>query len=213
LKYVLDLSLDPWELLHSESTVRVVAATSAHLKEVSTFYGTRKQHYCMVLGKSTNCDIICAHIWPRCTQGKGLEVMSLSREDVNHPRNFLRLHRAIEKAFDKKRLYFDHDSSVEGSIQLIVRIVDPSLLTETFEANNVTYSFADLQDRPFTHHFTPLAKPYLRLIALHASHTIEKAQSFSWVPAGDIPARRDRLINLARLSLDDDKVGAVFKLT
>ncbi len=165
----------------------------------------------MVLGNVTHCHIICAHIWPAWTRGKGLETTNLTREEVNNPRNFLRLHRSIEKAFDKKRLYFIQDDANDGEvIQLIVVIVDPLLLNEAYEKNETSHSFSELQGFKFVHRFTPLRKPFLRLLAIHASKTIEKAQGFGWISAGDLPAHRDRALRLARLALDETVINALF---
>ncbi len=177
LKHVLELSLDPWEQIHSDITDRIIKASAAHLNPVCTYYGVAQHHFCMVLGRVTHCDIICANIWPAHTNGKGLEAIDLKREDVNNPRNFLRLHRSIERAFDKKRLYFFvHDEANHGGdIQLIVVIVDPVLLTETYNVNNATHSFADLQGCSFAYRFTKNNKPYL------SDRTIEKAQGFGWI--------------------------------
>jgi hypothetical protein len=38
--------------------------------------------------------------------GNFLESLGLSAADANNPRNFLRLNKSIEKAFDEKRLTF-----------------------------------------------------------------------------------------------------------
>jgi hypothetical protein len=209
--HILDLTLDPWEQIHSETTERIISATSPHLIPVLKFYNIKKSHYCMVLGNVTHCDIICAHIWPSYTLGRGLDTINLTREDVNNPRNFLRLHRSIEKAFDKKRLYFVRDDADDGEvIQLVVVIVDPDLLNDTYEKNNTVCSFSELQGFKFAHRFTPSAKPYLRLLAIHATKTIEKAQGFGWISAGDIPAQRERALRLARLSLNEVEINTLF---
>jgi hypothetical protein len=210
MKSLLDLTLDPWENIHSELTETVKYVSNDHLDNVSTYYSTPKRHYCMVLGRVTHCDVICAHIWPRWTYGKGLDTVGLTRENVNNPRNFLRLHRSIEKAFDRKRLSLVCDDSEGDEIQLTVIILDPSLFSERFEVNNTTMSFADLHNRPFAHKFTPSQKPYLRLISLHAVKSIEKGQLSNWIPAGDFPGHRDRALRLARQSLDSVQLDALF---
>jgi hypothetical protein len=139
-----------------------------------------------------------------------LDTVGLTRQNVNNPRNFLRLHHSIENAFDKKRLCFVCDDSEGDEIQLAVIILDPSLLSESFQVNNTTMSFADLQNRPFAHRFTPSQKPYLRLISLHAVKSIEKGQLNNWIPAGDFPVQRDRVLRLSRQSLDPVQLDAIF---
>ena len=201
LRHVLEGLLDPWEQIHSEITENFDAESSHHINDVSNFYGTPKQHYCMMLGKATHFPIICAHIWPKCTNGKGLEAVGLQSTDINNPRNFLRLHKSIKDAFDKKRLCFSFVMEGEA-IRFVVNILDPSLLNETFQASENEICFQSLQDKAFDHKFVPPCKPFLRLIAIHATKALEKAQCLGWVDAGDLPARRQRALELARLALD-----------
>jgi hypothetical protein len=203
LKYALELTTDPWEQIHSEITEVIVAESTPHLDDVSTFYGTPKQHYCMVLGNVLNCHVICAHIWPKFTNGNGLGLMELKRTDVNSPRNFLRLHKSIESAFDKKRLIFLRD--MEGN--LFVSILDPKLLSEEFEANNCKFAFGSIDNLRFDYKFTDQVKPFMRLLAVHAVKALEKAQLLGWVEAGDFPARRERALELARLSIDPKRLN------
>jgi hypothetical protein len=120
--------LDPWENIHSESTIAIEAVNTANLPIVSHYYNTPKSHYCMVLGKCTHSNIICAHIWPDFTHGKGLSNLGLEEGDINNPRNFLRLHKTIESNFDKKRLTFlPVHSNDKDIIILEVFVLDPSL--------------------------------------------------------------------------------------
>lgn len=176
LKYVLEIILDPWEQIHSELTDKIKTENAMHLDKVSNFYGTDKKHYCMVLGHVTNCQIICAHILPKFTMGGGLGAMGLHREDIKSPRNFLRLHRSIEKAFNKKRLCSTHN--MEGDdIRFVVSILDPSLLQKTDEADGSHHFFSSLDKHVFDYKFVPPVKPFVRLILLHAIKTIENAQA------------------------------------
>ena len=201
LKYALEILLDPWEGIHSELTEKIKDESAMHLDKVSSFYGTPDKQYCMVLGRVTKCHIICAHIWPKYTMGKGLCAVGLDREDVNSPRNFLCLHKSIEKAFDKNRLCFTHNMEGDG-IRFVVSILDPSLPPQKYEADGTHHPFSLLDNHVFDYKFVPPVKPFVRLIALHAIKTIENAQALGWVDAGDIPARRQRALELARLSLD-----------
>ena len=201
LRHALEVLLDPWEQVHSEITEKLEAESSLHIDDVSKFYGTLKSKYCMMLGKATDCHIICAHIWPKLTAGKGLEAVGLHSVDINNPRNYLRLHKSIETAFDKKRLCFSFVMDGEA-IRFVVNILDPSLLNEKFKASGDEICFESLQDSSFDYKFVPPVKPFLRLIAIHATKALEKAQNLGWVDAGDLPARRERALELARLSLD-----------
>jgi hypothetical protein len=99
-----------------------------------------------------------------------LEVLELSQNEVNNPRNFLRLHATIEKAFDKKKLYFERVPTADPNlIQLKVIILDPSLLQETIiKGNNDAIAFNDINGKLFDYVFThenPKRKPFMRLLA------------------------------------------------
>lgn len=80
---------------------------------------TPKKAMCMILGKVTHCWIKYTHIWPRFTLGNSLEAFDLSNTDVNNPRYFLRLHHAIERAFDLKRLVFVPGSLLNVNVLIV----------------------------------------------------------------------------------------------
>ena len=116
------------------------------------------------------------------------------------------MHVRIEKAFDRKQLYFEHipnEDILSTSIELKVVVVDGSLLETEFEMCGKSYSFELLHDHSFFHEFDLARKPFLRLIALHAVKTIENAGKMGWIDVGDLVARKDRMLRLARLSLGD----------
>jgi len=208
LKKVIALSLDPWENIHSEQTEKVEAESKLMLEPVSEYYGISPRHFCMVLGEATHCHIICSHIWPKFTRGKGMDLVDLKAEDVNSPRNFLRLHKDIEKAFDRKKLYFDLDMDTNEDselIGLIVVIVDPSLMVDTLKVGGKELPFASIHEQPLAHKFSPAAKPFMRLLALHATKTIENAECLGWLN-GNLSAQRDRALRLALMSLDEKNV-------
>lgn len=176
LDHVLDEAMDPWENIKSEKTETVKATSVSNLDPVPAFYGTPKQHYCMVLGKCTHSDIICAHIWPKLTAGRGLNVFDLPAEAVSNPRNFLRLHHAIEKAFDRKRLTFVPAGFFEEStVNLEVKILDPALRSESFSANEMNITMDSLHGKEFHFKFPVDRCPYLRLLAVHAT-SIQKSE-------------------------------------
>jgi hypothetical protein len=199
---VLELATDPWENIHSTSTQAIEAATSHHQRPVCTFYNISKK-VCMVLGEITDPNIICSHIWPACTYGRGLESFNLQQEDINNPRNFLRLHKDIERAFDHKRLYFEY---VDGPSPLILSVVllDPNLQSEIIKFNDgTTTPFSAIHNQLFSHQFTEDKKPFLQLLSLHAHHAITKARSQNWIPdPGGMTSRIARNLDLARLSLE-----------
>ena len=76
LRFVLDEALDPWDKLETSTVVRELECLN--LEPVSDFYYIPEKHYCMVLGDITHCYIICAHIWPKATIGRGLDQVGLA---------------------------------------------------------------------------------------------------------------------------------------
>lgn len=220
IKKALDLviaeMLDPWERIHSETESVVGANEKSNLDPVSNYYGTKKSYYCMVLGKVTHCQIICAHIWPRLTLDKGLEAFELTCMDVNSPRNFLRLHQSIEKAFDKKRLIFvPAESMIEGETALKVVILDPTLLEEDLDYSGHTIKFSAINGRVFDYKFTCDKSPFTRLISNHALQAMNKAKTLNWIAQDDseMVAVRTSAIELARKSLGQESYSmqAFFK--
>ena len=94
----------------------------------------------MLLGKATECHIICSHIWPSHTNGKELEEFDLVAIDVHHPRNFLRLQKDIKQDFDHKRLYFEYGVE-SGPIRLRVVLLDPEIREENISVNGGSIRF------------------------------------------------------------------------
>jgi hypothetical protein len=74
--------------------------------------------------------------------GNFLESLGLSAADANSPRNFLRLNKSIEKAFDEKRLTFlKTPNKNENIIQLKIVILDPDLKDEAKKDDDKNYYF------------------------------------------------------------------------
>eukprot|EP01031_Cornospumella_fuschlensis_P034620 gene34620-41924_t len=209
LNLVVGELLDPWEKLHSETESTIEAAERLNLGPVSSYYGMQKKSRCMVLGKATHCQIKCAHIWPKYTMGNGLEAFDLSNADVNNPRNFLRLHSAIERAFDYKRLVFVPECLTStGALVLKVVLLDPALFGENLSFNNATIKFSEIHNKLFAHAFLPEKMPFTRLLANHIVQAMNKAKSLGWIPEGDpdAAAARSRAIEMARRSLGEDSL-------
>ena len=206
LNCVLESALDPWENIRSIGTEAIIAASTHHIDDVCAFYGVAKKRYCMVLGNVTHSDIICSHIWPSHTNGNWLSSFDLSADDVNSPRNFLRLHKDIERAFDHKRLYFEYDGG--GSPDPIVLrtvLLDPEVFSENINVNDGTMPFRDVHEKELHYQFVGDTKPFLRLLSLHADRALSKARSMNWIAdEGDMVSKRARNVDLARLSLEPD---------
>ena len=204
LNLVMESVLDPWENIRSIETEAIVAASEPHIDDVCEYYRISKKHYCMLLGKVTHCNIICSHIWPSHTYGRGLTSLDLQVEDVNSPRNFLRLQKDIELAFDHKRLYFEYVGGVApGPIRLRVVLLDPQIFAENINVNNRKMPFRDVHEKVLDHQFVDDRMPFLRLLSLHADKALLKARSMNWIlDEGDVISRRARNVDLARLSLE-----------
>ena len=209
LKKSLDLImadiLDPWEKIHSETDSVVGANEERNLEPVSKFYCMPLKHRCMVLGACTHAQIISAHIWPKHTYGKGLDAFELSPLDVNNPRNFLRLHNSIEKAFDRKRLTFVPVSvTSNGELKMKVIILDPALLNEDVSYNQTIFKFSTLHDMPFDYVFGPTTTPYTRLLSAHTLRAYSNGKMLGWPDAENFEADvRPSVIEQARRSLGD----------
>ena len=195
--------LDPWEKIHSETDSVVGNNEEDNLVPVSDYYSMSRKHRCMVLGLCTHAEIICAHIWPKHTYGKGLDSFELTALDVNNPRNFLRLHKSIEKAFDRKRLTFV-PAGVTSNSELMMKVIilDPTLLDEDISYNQTTVKFNTLHDRPFDYVFRPTFTPYTRLLSAHTYRAYSIGKMLGWPEADHFEADvRPSVIEQARRSL------------
>ena len=207
LNFVLQDAVDPWERIHTETTEVAKSIRAIQLKPVSDYYGTPQKHYCMVLGKITHAEIRCAHIWPNATAGRGLEAMGLSTTDVSSPRNFLRLHKSLEHAFDHKRLTFipSNPAESEGLLSLRVFVLDPKLADEEYEFASdyagVVDKLATVHEKDFHYKFGRGKRPFLRLLAVHARRSFDKARMNGWIEDDVDQSGQSRANELARMSL------------
>jgi hypothetical protein len=203
LGFALQAALDPWETIYSETTTAVQAAETNNKWRVLDYYGIQENH-CMILGK-VDGPIISAHIWPSHTRGNGLEILELSRNDVNNVRNFLRLHNILGKLFDKKELILvPHASSSAEKIIFEVIILDPVVLTGHIRVNNEDVPYEDLLRKTINYEFSEQRKPFLRLLALHAMKAISSAAQMGWIAEPMESESRNRAYSLARYSLGED---------
>jgi len=219
-KFIIKAMLDPWENIRSMTSEMVKADDSLHKKSVCKYYKINKKQmngFCMVLGNvCQNDEVICSHIWPSHMYGNFLDSFGLSESDSNNPRNFLRLNKHIEKAFDEKRLTFlKTPNEEENIIQLKIVLLDPDLKDEAKKDDDKNYYLVkgvkkylkDLHNQDFDYKFAPDRKPYLRLLAMHTKCAINKAKGIGWIPdIGQFEEYRTRNIELARLSLNDQPI-------
>jgi hypothetical protein len=212
LAFALYSALDPWEHIISLDTQVVVNRSLNHLASVSNYYGTGRHHYCMFLGAATHCDIICSYIWPQHTAGEGLEVFGLEKGCVDDPRNFLRLHKSLEKAFDRKRIIFDCvPATTAGEFKLQLNILDPDFRNDAISYNNSTVFGSDLDNTQSHYIFREDRLPFRRLLSMHIQKAITNAKARGWIlDEADGAALRERAIQLARLSLEPQQMAFLF---
>ena len=213
---VLETMLDPWEAIHSETDSVVADSEKLYLNSISEYYGTNKSHHCMILGKGiTHCNIICAHIWPKHTLGKGLDTFELSPFDVSSPRNFLRLHKTIENAFDHKYLYFEI-CNIEGTTQfkLRVRVLNPDILPILIEyGSDGGKRFEEINGQVGDFIFErDVNSPFTRLLFVHGVRAVARAKKLGWLKedSQEVIVAREDALKVACSSLEDNSIMNLF---
>jgi hypothetical protein len=198
--------LDPWEKIAKSSTSGSSKSSLVEYdrKDICEYYGIPESHYCMVIGLCYHCDVSCAHIWPKHTYGDGIEQFELKREEINSPRNFLRLHKAIEKAFDSKHLIF-LPSSDGGSNTFVVRVLNRNILLNEFPVDKCkSMKFEDIDGQKMHCDFRGEKYPFRRLLAYHASKALDVAERNNWIESSEtISQARLESFLLASKSLEE----------
>ena len=139
-----------------------------------SFYGLPSEKYCQVLGQQLeHTKVVNAHIWPRSST-KTLPLFDLKMEDIHNPRNLLRLHQSIERAFDRRELAFiagDNDS-------FTVKVLSRQLMSE--QLKGIQMRFADIDGEKLK-----IPKqgsiPYRRLLAHHSILAHRYAREKGWI--------------------------------
>lgn len=139
------------------------------------YYGLQDENVCQVLGavNSSNVSVINAHIWPRHAAADMI-IFNLQPDQIHSPQNVLRLQKEIERAFDSRRLTFvatNHDDN------LVVKILDPSAMSEPLSGTNKTF-------RDIDGHFLEFPNrklPFRRLLANHCVLAHKKAREKGWI--------------------------------
>ena len=232
LGYIVDDILDPWCGIRTNdgSDASGCGKTSERTDSILGFYGIDKD-VCMVLGK---CDedesrearqkgrVMNAHLWPHHTKGRGLNILQLNTEDVNDPRNFLRLHKSLEHAFDRHEIIFMivpnygasnlQAASDSGSTEfrLKVKVLDPLLLKPTAkrvvvsDSPEKSLSWTEIDNLESVWVFGGRSpKPFTRILAQHVQSSITRAEQYGWIEQEVVTEYRDRALQLLRLSLEN----------
>jgi len=207
LNHLMSSAMDPWE---KTSGSRSHAAADGLSEDVLSFYGFNGDHrLCHIVGKVKHASaagsstaaggqadalVKTAHIWPNHTNGVGLPLFGLAIKDLTSPRNFLRLHEQVEKAFDHRRL-----TIVFHGGQLSAYVLDPSLMNMRIKGTQ--YTFRDCHQYPLT--FLNDERPFHRLLAAHAAKSFAFAEVQGWIQPHERGALEIKAKELARHSLDE----------
>ena len=133
---------------------------------------------CMVLDVDVSPDsIIAAHIWPASTNGRGLRRFNLDATCLNEGRNGLLLHRAIEKAFERKQICFVFNQMNQD---FKVKILCPRIKNKEIMEK---FRFASIEAKPLK--LPNSVWPYQRLLNWHAKRAFEYAHNESWIDSAD----------------------------
>ena len=197
---VMRKGLTPWDRTsHSRSHAAAENLTPGVLEHYG-FGGDR--NLCHLVGhvngaaNGPEAAVITAHIFPNHTGGEGLELYGLRQSDIDNPRNFLRLHKQVEKAFDSRRL-----TIVRHQGQLCAYLVDKSLSgTKLSGIKKPHLTFGDCHLRPLA--FSNNEFPFRRLLAGHAADTFAYAQRMGWRGHEQQYEEDTRVMELASFSLD-----------
>jgi len=176
--------LDCWEGLGSNRTSDQANVTRSKAVE---YYGLGKRKRCQILGDSGH--VVDAHIIPE-SKNTLLILVDLEPEDVDSPRNVLRLHNDIARAFDNKDVMFEFDSATTS---FTLRVMNPDI--EAKQLKDRTETFLDINGRTLVLPNGNL--PFRRVMAIHSFFVRRK-----WSMDMDEAEIRSR--ELLSFSMDDD---------
>lgn len=215
LNFILADMLCPWENVRSNSSsVADIAAPSA--EDVQEFYSI-DACTCMVLGtlpaRNSVANVQRAHIWPKHTHGKGLDILQLDHDSLISTSNYLLLQNEIEYHFDRMHIMFlINSTSVPNTISFRVLVLEKPLLHQDLVLQNHSKScsyaipWASLQGQNFYHQFAGEKRPFLRLLAQHAFCALRRAQKLGYVGEDSFPSLGNEAIELARKSLANNQI-------
>ena len=214
--HVVSDMLDPWRIIHTEDGSE---REGESLKSTILKYYNIEARDCMIVGNVHRQDsaITNAHLWPNHTKGKGLTLFGLDTDEVANPRNFLRLQKQIEHAFDHQQIVFDPVFESSSSFRLKIVVLDGELLknkstlfrTVLLKSGrrkarrvHVDFTWEKLNGFMSNYTFSSALKPFTRVILHHYVQSHIFAASRGWIVPQDIPPSRLHALELARNSLD-----------
>ncbi|CAF1683285.1 unnamed protein product [Rotaria magnacalcarata] len=150
-------AIDPWDI-----TARSQGSSASSLPKqiIINYYGIHENE-CMICGRCS--DVVNAHIWPKHTRGEYLlSMFDLAAENLNDPRNYLRLSKSLELAFDNKTITVIYQHG-----KLVLFVLDDALKKQI--VSNTRYTFNDCHLWPLK--FGSSNRPYLRILAAHCRNS------------------------------------------
>ena len=154
-------AVDPWDITARSQC----SSTSSVSKDIIIKYYNLGYNECMICGRSKN--VVNAHIWPKHTKGDHLLTMfGLTAESLNDPRNFLRLNKSLERAFDNKSV-----TIILESTKLVLFVLNPTLNEQL--VSNTKFTFRDCHLWPLS--FKNSNRPFLRILAAHCRNAFTDA--------------------------------------
>ena len=161
---------------YSQQDSEIVRANSI------AYYGLPSEKYCQILGQQPEqIKIVNAHIWPRSGTAM-LSLFGLETGDIHSPRNVLRLHKCIERAFDRRELTIVASSDAGG--QLVVKVLNNNIFSVLLKGTQVRFS--DIDGVPLKIGL-PGVYPYRRLLAHHSVLSHRYAREKGWITEDLVP--------------------------
>ena len=183
--------MDPWKRTR---TARTDDQSSTVAEKAITHYGLTKKADCQIFGPGTK-HVVNLHIWPEWAVNN-LPLFDLPLDAIDDPRNILRVHKKVERAFDSKELTFVMTGDV-----LTLKVLAPDLLSEVLDDTGMTFS--DIDRRSLR--FSSANAPFRRLLAAHSIAAHRFAELQNWIVGQDCTEGEVRAMDLARLSLGDSE--------
>ena len=196
LKSMLISNANPYETI-SESHYSAQDSTDVRQSSIS-YYGLPNENFCQVLGQQPEqIKIVNAHIWPRSGTAS-LPLFDLETSDIHNPRNVLRLHQCIERAFDRRELVFVARSMNDQ--QLVVKVLSGDLKSNFLKGTRK--QFADIDDQPLQIRNAGVF-PFRRLLAQHSVLAHRYARTKRWI-SDDLVTEEVNAAALLEHSLDPE---------
>ena len=152
-------------------------------KESIQFYGLKSEHHCQILGPSDkHVKVVNAHIWPRSATNQ-LPIFGLAVSDIHNPRNVLRLHQCIERAFDRREVALVPGEGAHAN-QFFLKVFPGNLRTTKLKGTNITFDEIDGKTLDLPGDDNHL--PFRRLLAHHVVLCHRYAREKAWLDGEDL---------------------------